>query len=127
MDLDLERVEVEWAGGDGGGLRKSVLGAAARVAPRAAALHGLVLGCDDGVIGGVRVLAGAGSGDVARSRSAGGGTGLTAVPGVVAGAARRISHTPHYFARLEGGAGLLIDVRPADRVGPKDGRTVGTS
>lgn len=36
------------------------------------------------------------------------------------GATRRISHTPDYFARLEDGSGLVVDVRPADRVGPED-------
>lgn len=33
---------------------------------------------------------------------------------------RRISHTPDYFARLEDGSGLVVDVRPAHRVEPKD-------
>jgi len=32
----------------------------------------------------------------------------------------RISHTPDYFARREDGTGLVVDVRPADRVGPQD-------
>jgi hypothetical protein len=36
------------------------------------------------------------------------------------GPTRRISHTLDYFARLDDGAGLAIDVRPADRVGPED-------
>ena len=32
----------------------------------------------------------------------------------------RDSHTPDYFARLEDGSGLVVDVRLADRVGPED-------
>ncbi|WP_051831290.1 hypothetical protein [Streptomyces violens] len=32
------------------------------------------------------------------------------------GEKRRISHAPDYFARLEDGSGLDVDVRPADRV-----------
>lgn len=36
------------------------------------------------------------------------------------GARRRISHTPDYFARLEDGAGVVVDVRPAGRIGPED-------
>ncbi|RMI31133.1 TnsA-like heteromeric transposase endonuclease subunit [Actinomadura harenae] len=33
---------------------------------------------------------------------------------------RDVSHTPDYFARLEGGSGLVVDVRPADRMEPRD-------
>jgi hypothetical protein len=33
---------------------------------------------------------------------------------------RTVSHTPDYFARLADGSALVVDVRPADRVGPKD-------
>lgn len=33
---------------------------------------------------------------------------------------RRVSHTPDYFARLADGSGVVVDVRPADRVGPQD-------
>ncbi|WP_406100444.1 TnsA-like heteromeric transposase endonuclease subunit [Streptomyces sp. NBC_01013] len=36
------------------------------------------------------------------------------------GEKRRIWHTPNYFARLDDGSGLVVDVRPADRVGPED-------
>lgn len=36
------------------------------------------------------------------------------------GEKRRLSHTPDYFARLEDGSGLVVDVRPADRVGLED-------
>ncbi|WP_307841214.1 TnsA-like heteromeric transposase endonuclease subunit [Streptomyces endocoffeicus] len=36
------------------------------------------------------------------------------------GEKRRISHTPDYFVRLEDGSGLVVDVRPGDRVGPED-------
>jgi hypothetical protein len=33
---------------------------------------------------------------------------------------RRVSHTPDYFARLADGTALVVDVRPAGRVKPKD-------
>ena len=33
---------------------------------------------------------------------------------------RTVSHTPDYFARLADGSALVVDVRPADRVGPED-------
>jgi hypothetical protein len=33
---------------------------------------------------------------------------------------RRVSHTPDYFARLGDGTALVVDVRPAGRVKPKD-------
>ncbi|MFD4613109.1 TnsA-like heteromeric transposase endonuclease subunit [Streptomyces sp. NPDC058451] len=36
------------------------------------------------------------------------------------GATRLVSHTPDYFARLEDGSAVVIDVRPRDRVGPHD-------
>jgi len=36
------------------------------------------------------------------------------------GRGRRVSHTPDYFARLDDGSGVVVDVRPADRVGPED-------
>ncbi|MGR6924377.1 TnsA-like heteromeric transposase endonuclease subunit [[Actinomadura] parvosata] len=36
------------------------------------------------------------------------------------GERRRISHTPDYFARLNDGRALVVDVRPADRVPPDD-------
>lgn len=36
------------------------------------------------------------------------------------GCGRRVSHTPDYFVRLADGSGVVVDVRPADRVGPQD-------
>ena len=35
---------------------------------------------------------------------------------------RRHWHTPDFFARLEDGTGVVIDVRPDDRIGPRDVR-----
>jgi hypothetical protein len=36
------------------------------------------------------------------------------------GRGRKVSHIPDYFARLADGSGVVVDVRPADRVGPRD-------
>ncbi len=33
---------------------------------------------------------------------------------------KAVSHTPDYFARLAGGSAVVVDVRPADRVKPRD-------
>jgi TnsA-like endonuclease N terminal len=35
-------------------------------------------------------------------------------------AGRKVSHTPDYFARMADGSGVVVDVRPADRVKPAD-------
>ena len=34
--------------------------------------------------------------------------------------AGKVSHTPDYFARMSDGSGVVVDVRPADRVKPAD-------
>ena len=49
-------------------------------------------------------------------------TGVSSQPFTLSwgGRSRRVSHTPDYFARLADGSGVVVDVRPADRVGPKD-------
>jgi hypothetical protein len=131
MDLDL--VEVEWADEDGGGLRKSVLGAAARVAFESvppvrrfvsyrgqrhftgrywAATTESLVGFESWLERDRAML-------LDHDRRV---VGLASQPFRVSwsGPTRRISHTPDYFARLDDGAGLVIDVRPADRVGPDD-------
>ncbi|WP_306192715.1 TnsA-like heteromeric transposase endonuclease subunit [Streptomyces sp. MK5] len=36
------------------------------------------------------------------------------------GGARRISHTPDYFVRRRDGTGVVLDVRPNDRIEPED-------
>lgn len=33
---------------------------------------------------------------------------------------RRVTHVPDYFARMEDGSALVVDVRPESRIGPKD-------
>lgn len=35
-------------------------------------------------------------------------------------AGKKVSHTPDYFARMSDGSGVVVDVRPADRVKPAD-------
>jgi hypothetical protein len=35
-------------------------------------------------------------------------------------ALKKVSHTPDYFARMSDGSGVVVDVRPADRVKPAD-------
>lgn len=49
-------------------------------------------------------------------------TGVSSQPFTLSwpGRGRRVSHTPDYFARLADGSGVVVDVRPADRVGPAD-------
>ena len=49
-------------------------------------------------------------------------TGVSSQPFTLSweGPGRRVSHTPDYFARLADGSGVVVDVRPADRVGPGD-------
>ena len=49
-------------------------------------------------------------------------TGVSSQPFTLSwgGRSRRVSHTPDYFARLADGSGVVVDVRPADRVGPQD-------
>ena len=49
-------------------------------------------------------------------------TGVSSQPFTLSwgGRGRRVSHTPDYFARLADGSGVVVDVRPADRVGPRD-------
>jgi hypothetical protein len=49
-------------------------------------------------------------------------TGVSSQPFTLSwgGGRRKVSHTPDYFARLAGGGGVVVDVRPADRVGPED-------
>jgi len=42
-------------------------------------------------------------------------------------AGRRRSHAPDFFARLADGTGVVIDVRPADRVPPKDAAVFATT
>ncbi|MFD8385821.1 TnsA-like heteromeric transposase endonuclease subunit [Streptomyces sp. NPDC059679] len=131
MDLDL--VEVEWADGDSGGLRKSVLGAVARVAFEAvppvrhfvsyrgqrhfpgwywAATTESLVGFESWLERDRAML-------LDHDRRV---VGLASQPFRVTwpGPRRRISHTPDYFARLDDGSGLVIDVRPADRVGSED-------
>lgn len=36
------------------------------------------------------------------------------------GKTRRVTHVPDYFVRLSDGSALVVDVRPAERVGPED-------
>jgi hypothetical protein len=49
-------------------------------------------------------------------------TGVSSQPFTLSwgGRGRRVSHTPDFFARLADGSGVVVDVRPADRVGPAD-------
>jgi len=49
-------------------------------------------------------------------------TGVSSQPFTLSwgGSGRKVSHTPDYFARLADGSGVVVDVRPADRVGPDD-------
>ena len=49
-------------------------------------------------------------------------TGVSSQPFTLSweGRGRRVSHTPDYFARLADGSGVVVDVRPADRIGPED-------
>jgi hypothetical protein len=49
-------------------------------------------------------------------------TGVSSQPFTLSwgGSGRKVSHTPDYFARLADGSGVVVDVRPADRVGPED-------
>jgi hypothetical protein len=49
-------------------------------------------------------------------------TGVSSQPFTLSwgGRGRRVSHTPDYFARLANGSGVVVDVRPAERVGPED-------
>ncbi|CAM5513626.1 MULTISPECIES: TnsA-like heteromeric transposase endonuclease subunit [Streptomyces] len=131
MDLDL--VEVEWADGVGGGLRKSVLGAAARVVfesvppvRRFASYRGqrhftgwCWAATTESLVGFESWLERDRAMLLDHDRRV---VGLASQPFRVSwpGLTRRISHTPDYFVRLEDGSGLVIDVRPADRVGPED-------
>ncbi|MEV5161339.1 TnsA-like heteromeric transposase endonuclease subunit [Streptomyces sp. NPDC053728] len=131
MDLDL--VEVEWADGAGGGLRRSALGAAARVAfesvspvRRFASYRGqrhfpgwYWAATTESLVGFESWLERDRAMLLDHDRQV---VGLASQPFRVTwpGPTRRISHTPDYFARLEDGSGLVIDVRPADRVGPED-------
>jgi len=52
----------------------------------------------------------------------GAATGVSSQPFTLSwgGPGRRVSHTPDFFARLTDGSGVVVDVRPADRVGPAD-------
>ncbi len=131
MDLDL--VEVEWADGVGGGLRKSVLGAVDRVAfesvlpvRRFASYRGqrhfpgwYWAATTESLVGFESWLERDRAMLLDHDRRV---VGLASQPFRVTwpGPTRRISHTPDYFARLDDGSGLVIDVRPVDRVGPED-------
>ena len=49
------------------------------------------------------------------------GVGVAAVLAVLAGrAARMRRHAPDFFARLADGTGVVVDVRPDDRIEPRD-------
>ncbi|MET7300663.1 TnsA-like heteromeric transposase endonuclease subunit [Embleya sp. NPDC005575] len=131
MDPDL--IEVEWADGGGGGLRTSVLGAAVRVAfesvlpvRRFASYRGqrhfpgwYWAATTESLVGFESWLERDRAMLLDHDRRV---VGLASQPFRVSwpGPTRRISHTPDYFARLDDGSGLVIDVRPADRVGPDD-------
>ncbi|MEW2630843.1 TnsA-like heteromeric transposase endonuclease subunit [Streptomyces sp. NPDC048389] len=131
--MDLGLVDVEWAEGEGGGLRKSVLEAVSRVPFESvlpvrrftsyrgqrhftgwywAATTESLVGFESWLERDRAIL-------LDHDRRV---VGLSSQPFRVTwpGATRRISHTPDYFARLEDGSGLVVDVRPADRVGPED-------
>ncbi|MEU3391283.1 TnsA-like heteromeric transposase endonuclease subunit [Streptomyces albidoflavus] len=131
MDLDL--VDVEWADGEAGGLRKSVLDAVSRVpfesvlpVRQFASYRGqrhftgwYWAATTESLVGFESWLERDRAMLLDHDRLV---VGLASQPFRVTwpGATRRISHTPDYFARLEDGSGLVVDVRPADRVGPED-------
>lgn len=131
--MDLGLVDVEWADADGGGLRRSVLEEVAQVAFESAspvrrfasyrgqrhfpgwywaATTASLVGFESWLERDRLML-------LDHDRRV---VGLASQPFRVIwqGATRRISHTPDYFVRLEDGPGLVVDVRPADRVGPED-------
>ncbi|MEU1854359.1 TnsA-like heteromeric transposase endonuclease subunit [Streptomyces sp. NPDC019990] len=131
MELDL--VEVEWADGDGGGQRKSVLGAVTRVVfesvlpvRRFASYRGqryftgwYWAATTESLVGFESRLERDRAMLLDHDRRV---VGLASQPFRVSWPrpTRRTSHTLDYFARLEDGSGLVVDVRPADRVGPED-------
>ncbi|WP_443309484.1 TnsA-like heteromeric transposase endonuclease subunit [Streptomyces sp. KR55] len=131
--MDLESVEVEWVDGDSGGLRRSLLSAVHRVefegaAPVRrfasyrgqrhfpgwywAATTGSLVGFESWLERDRAML-------LDHDRRV---VGLSSQPFRASwpGATRLVSHTPDYFARLEDGSAVVIDVRPKDRVGPQD-------
>ena len=131
--MDLGLVDVEWADGEGGGLRKSVLEAASRVrfesvlpVRRFTSYRGqrhftgwYWAATTESLVGFESWLERDRAMILDHDRRV---VGLASQPFRVTwqGEKRRISHTPDYFARLEDGSGLVVDVRPTDRVGPED-------
>ncbi|WP_420864159.1 TnsA-like heteromeric transposase endonuclease subunit [Streptomyces deccanensis] len=124
--MHLSPVDVEWADGEGGGLRKSVLEAVSQVP-----LGSVLPGAEVHVVRAQRHFAGCYWAATTASlvgfeswlerdrailfdhdRRV---VGLASQPFRVTwqGTTRQVSHTPDYFARLEDGSGLVVDVRPA--------------
>lgn len=89
--------------------------------------HGVVVVGHSGWTRGIRVVARTRSPDVAGLRSGGGGDVVAAVLVDVGRLWPTHSHAPDFFARLSDGTGLVIDVRPADRVRPKDAAVFATT
>ncbi|MEV6397935.1 TnsA-like heteromeric transposase endonuclease subunit [Streptomyces sp. NPDC051907] len=130
--MDLGLVDVEWADGEGCGLRKSVLEAVSRVRFESVLpvrrftsyrgqrhFTGWYWATTESLVGFESWLERDRAIILDDDRRV---VGLASQPFRVMwqGETRRISHTPDYFARLEDGSGLAVDVRSADRVGPED-------